>query len=91
MRISVDPSDRGYSDFARGSQVYIDGKMVKGAITADEEHGFAYVHATDADGHYMLNEAKDDTLKAHIFGAVRIDLPPWFWAAQMLTSRPSRQ
>lgn len=65
MRLSVVPSDPGYSLLAFNAKAYLDGVELKYCTTADEELGVAYCYTEGEDGEVTRNE---------IFGNITIKI-----------------
>lgn len=80
MRVTVQPNDRGYDarvDISR-SRIWLDGKPIEGAITADTEEGMALVFAVNAEGHTYIDPNDPDEWATTILrGRVRIER--WCW------------
>jgi hypothetical protein len=76
VRVSIDRDDPGYVANARKIKVYLDGKLVRYVVTADEQRRIVIAFKTDADGCPMLNPARNEVMREELHGDVRIDLPP---------------
>jgi hypothetical protein len=50
MRISVRRDDLGFSDYAFGAKVFVDGVQIDKCFTADEELGLAYCYDVNNNG-----------------------------------------
>lgn len=75
MRISVDPADSGYVDLMRAGLRYdclLDGDLVRGAITADEEEGLVVAHKFDENGKHVLNATRTAIETVERRGVVRL-------------------
>lgn len=73
MRTSVDPQDPGHKNFSPGKwDIYLDGKLVRYCITADEEEGFVLFHAADETGKILIDKAINETIKQTSRGKVQI-------------------
>lgn len=59
MRLSVDEKDPGYGPDIYDVTILLDGAPIKNVITADEELGELLVSVTDAEGHFVLDKARD--------------------------------
>ncbi len=76
MRISVRPSDPGYSAKAFGATVYLDGKKIKKCFTADDELGVVYCCELDEKGQVQIDPENENNLKeTEMRGNVEIVLP----------------
>lgn len=81
MRLSCREDDAGYLPWVQHKRrhevdVFLDGDLLRGVITADEEEGFVLVHEKGEDGKLKLNETRDEVLTKRLTGLVRIYLPP---------------
>jgi hypothetical protein len=81
MRLSRDPSDPGYVTWcevpgARAARVFLAGAERHNVVTADEEKRMAVVYKLDAEGHYVVDEAKGEIVLETFYGDVCIQLPP---------------
>ncbi len=76
MRLSVDPGDRAYFGSVH-AVVYLDGKPLKGCVTADEEAGEAFVFAKNAKGDYVIDLSGGAIVKERLQGEVRIECEDW--------------
>lgn len=73
MRVSVREGDPGYlANIAGMYFATLDGVRVPRCITADEDEGFVVTHKVDAEGHYILNAARDDAETEIRHGVVKI-------------------
>jgi hypothetical protein len=71
MRTSSDPQDPGFANFIPGKwEVYLDGRLVKQCVTADEEQGFVVLHSVDDYGHVIVCGGQVEKLVFH--GRVKI-------------------
>jgi hypothetical protein len=75
VRISIDRDDPGYYTNVRKSKVYLDGKLVRHVVMADEERRIVIALKIDADGRFLLGPARE-IMTEELHGDVRIDLPP---------------
>lgn len=73
MRVSVEPTDRGYNDAARMCDVTLDGQPLKECITADEEAGIAICYVVE-NGSLQFDGAGNARLK-ELRGVVKITYP----------------
>lgn len=78
MRLSLRKNDPGYHPEAFGAEVYLDGQIVNGCFTADEEKGEVFVLKRNTLGEYTINATGDDIVKERKTGKVRIVVPVWF-------------
>lgn len=76
MRVSVDPTDHGYTGPCPGARVFFNGAEVRGVFTADEEARLIVQADFDADGHCQLAPCGTKVLTITRSGDVRIELPP---------------
>lgn len=80
MRLSADESDSGYSKWwSLGHRrhyvdVFLDGDLIQGVVTADDVEGLAVVYAHDHDGRVVPIDGKP--LKRTLRGKVKIVVPP---------------
>lgn len=70
MRISTDRMDQSYKRDLSWALVYLDGKLQKDVITADEEQGFILKYEQNDVGQYMIEG--DDILIVKYLGNVVI-------------------
>lgn len=73
MRISVDQDDPGYVRGIR-AKVFLNGVEVNSCFTADEELGQVIIPGRDKSGLLIVDKEKDEILRIHLFGSVRIEV-----------------
>lgn len=80
MRISVDAEDPGYTPLAVAAveEVLIDGHVINGCITADEEKGYVLCYLKDQDGNYVIDETGEHVEKVELTGEVQVVLKPGY-------------
>lgn len=81
MRLTVDPTEPGYSDplrrliTASAVRVFLGGVEQRQCFTADEERGLVIVADCDADGRTQLDASRKRVRRKTLHGVVRIDIP----------------
>ena len=76
MRVSTIKSDAGFSPSAHFCEVYLNGEILRGCHTADEELGVACCYEKDAGGHYIVDG--DHCKTVEVRGEVQIVVPIGF-------------
>lgn len=80
MRISVDPSDRGYSNWrpelAGHVRAFLNGRKIEDVVTADEEEGTVIRHKRTADGFLVVDLTRTEVVCETLEGSVRIEIDP---------------
>lgn len=75
MRISCDPSDPGYENYAKhtpgGVRVYLNGRELDQCVTADEENRYVVVYDCGPDGKPRIDGDGEVRFKA-LHGLVRV-------------------
>lgn len=83
MRVSVDPTDHGFTGPCTGARVFFNGAEVRGVFTADEEARMIVQADFDANGHCQLAPCGTQVLTVVRYGDVRIELPPGVDVAEL--------
>ena len=76
MRVSIDENDIGYCANYQRINITLDGKMVKHAITADEELGEVTCYLLDEHGRIKFDKSTQLCETVVLRGKVEIELPP---------------
>jgi len=72
MRLSAHKNDPGYSRIARKAKAFLNGEMVDGCFTADEEMGKVWRYIKTRKGKCVLNPQKNGILTKCLSGQVEI-------------------
>ena len=76
MRISVNPSDAGYSAFrilrSKPFVVFVDDIEIKNCITIDTKRGYVLAYAMSDDKKLILNASRTAAVQHQHFGKVEI-------------------
>ena len=82
MRISVDSTDAGHKNWrqrmAGHVHVFLNGKAIKGAITADDDSGEVIIYARSPDGSVTVNHDLNEVMRETLRGEVRIEFDEGF-------------
>lgn len=74
MRLSTDKMDQSYKRDTSWAKVYLDGKLQKDVITADEEQGFVLKYEQNEVGMYMI-EGDDLVIVKYLGNVVIVGRP----------------